>query len=92
MCSTLQIAPVADAGSAQSRADVLLIGMSGAIVLTGLQVNFSWLYRRQIHAAWPAAFEQSEMDRCNISSLCVKNESICLFCSGWHWRRRRRSW
>lgn len=35
----LQIAPIADAGSAQSRADVLLIGMSGALILTGLQVS-----------------------------------------------------
>ncbi len=33
----MQIAPVADAGSAQSRADVLLIGMCGVLVLTGLQ-------------------------------------------------------
>ncbi len=32
-----QIAPVADASSAQSRADVLLIGMCGVLVLTGLQ-------------------------------------------------------
>ena len=39
LASLMQIAPIADAGSAQSRADVLLIGMSGALVLTGLQVE-----------------------------------------------------
>jgi hypothetical protein len=40
-CVCMQIAPIADAGSAQSRADVLLIGMSGALILTGLQVQGS---------------------------------------------------
>ncbi len=32
-----QVAPVVDAGSAQSRADVALIGMSAVLALTGLQ-------------------------------------------------------
>lgn len=33
----LQVAPVADASSAQSRADVALIGMAAVLGLTGLQ-------------------------------------------------------
>lgn len=33
----IQIAPVVDASSAQSRADVLVIGLSAVLVLTGLQ-------------------------------------------------------
>ena len=37
-----QIAPVVDAGSSQSRTDVLGIGMSAVLVLTGLQ----WLSLR----------------------------------------------
>lgn len=40
MCTHLtQIAPVVDASSSQSRADVLVIVMSAALMLTGL----SWL-------------------------------------------------
>ena len=34
---TVQIAPVVDASSAQSRADVVLIAMSAVLLLTGLQ-------------------------------------------------------
>lgn len=34
-----QVAPVADASSAQSRADVLVIAMAAALLLTGL----TWL-------------------------------------------------
>lgn len=37
------VAPVADASSAQSRADVLCLGMAGTLVLTGLQ----WLALKQ---------------------------------------------
>ena len=33
----MQIAPVVDASSAQSRADVLTIGLSAVVLLTGLQ-------------------------------------------------------
>ena len=33
----MQIAPVVDASSSQSRADVLVIGLSAVLVLTGLQ-------------------------------------------------------
>ena len=36
MC-VLQIAPVVDASSSQSRADVLAIGLSAVLLLTGLQ-------------------------------------------------------
>ena len=39
---TLQIAPVVDASSSQSRADVVVIGLSAVLVLTGLQ----WLSLR----------------------------------------------
>ena len=35
--SYMQIAPVVDASSAQSRADVLTIGLSAVVLLTGLQ-------------------------------------------------------
>jgi hypothetical protein len=38
----LQVAPVADASSSQSRADVVVIGLSAVLVLTGLQ----WLSLR----------------------------------------------
>ena len=36
-CRVVQIAPVVDASSAQSRADVLVIFMSAVLLLTGLQ-------------------------------------------------------
>jgi len=36
-CTLLQIAPVVDASSAQSRADVLAIGLSAVVLLIGLQ-------------------------------------------------------
>ena len=36
-CMLLQIAPVVDASSAQSRADVLAIGLSAVVLLIGLQ-------------------------------------------------------
>lgn len=38
----VQVAPVVDASSSQSRADVLIIGLSAVLVLTGLQ----WLSLR----------------------------------------------
>jgi len=38
----LQVAPVSDASSSQSRADVVVIGLSAVLVLTGLQ----WLSLR----------------------------------------------
>ena len=38
----MQVAPVVDASSSQSRADVVIIGLSAVLVLTGLQ----WLSLR----------------------------------------------